>query len=66
MKTISELRDELALLFSAIRTGELDIARAAEMNNSAGKMINASKVQLEYYALRDEAPNIPFLREESK
>jgi len=31
------------------------------MNNTAGKIINAQKVQLEYAALRNAAPNIPFL-----
>jgi hypothetical protein len=31
------------------------------MNNSAGKIINSLKVELEYFALRKEKPNIPFL-----
>ncbi len=61
MKTINELRDELAVLFGSIKEGTADVKVAAEMNNTAGKIINSLKVELEYAALKKAAPSIPFL-----
>jgi len=61
MKSIKELRDNLATLFSQVRDGEVDIKRAAEMNNSAGKIINSIRVELEYAELRKVKPSVSFL-----
>tara|TARA_R100000808_G_C2096281_1_gene114891 strand:- start:117 stop:305 length:189 start_codon:yes stop_codon:yes gene_type:complete len=60
MKNMTELRDELGKVFDRLEAGDLSTKIAAEMNNSAGKMINSVKVQLEYAALRKETPRIPF------
>jgi len=62
MKTIKELRDELGDVFDGLREGTLDVKKAVEMNNAAGKMINTVKVQLEYYHLRQEKPQIDFMK----
>lgn len=61
MKNITELTTQLTKLYQALRDGTIDVKVAAEMNNTAGKIINVQKVQLEYAALRDEAPSIKFL-----
>ena len=61
MKTVTELRDELADVFDQLRTGEIKPKEAGELANVAGKMINSAKIQLEYHALRKSTPNIPFL-----
>lgn len=61
MKTVRELRDELAIVFDQLNSGAIKAKDAGELANVAGKMINSAKVQLEYYALRKETPNIPFL-----
>lgn len=61
MKNISELTQDLGSLYNELRTGTVDIKLATELNNTAGKIISAHKVQLAYHALRDEAPDIPFL-----
>lgn len=61
MKNIEDLRNELTRLFSDIKAGSTDIKAAAEMNNTAGKIINSIKVELEYAALRKESPEIKFL-----
>jgi hypothetical protein len=37
-----------------------------ELANIAGKMISSAKVQVEYYALRKEAPSISFLTAKTK
>jgi hypothetical protein len=61
MLNLQELRTELSEVFVRLKEGDLKAADAKEMNNAAGKIINSAKVELEYYALRDEKPNIPFI-----
>lgn len=63
MRNANELRAELARVFDELKTGQIKPAEAAELANLAGKMIASSKVQVEYYALRKEAPSIEFLKE---
>ena len=61
MKNITYLTASLAALYNDLKTGAIDVKVAGEMNNTAGKIINAQKVQLEYAALTKKTPNIPFL-----
>lgn len=61
MKNVTELREQLSQVFTELRNGGLKHSDAAELANLAGKMITSAKVQLEYYALRKEVPNINFL-----
>jgi len=61
MKNCDELRQELALIFEKLKAGEIKPGEAAELANLAGKMIGSAKVQVEYYAMRNEAPTIAFL-----
>lgn len=61
MKSIKELRDNLANLFDQIKSGETDVKHAAEMNNTAGKIINSLRVELEYAELRKITPSISFM-----
>ena len=61
MKNAEELRDELAQTFAQLKAGEIKASEAAELANLAGKMIVSAKVQVEYFALRKEAPKIDFL-----
>jgi hypothetical protein len=61
MNTIAKLRDELFEVFSNLKSGQIEPKIACEMNNSAGKIINTAKVQLDYHALRKEIPYLPFL-----
>jgi hypothetical protein len=61
MKNLRELREELSDVFANLKSGELCAKDAKELNNAAGKIINSAKVELEYYALRKETPNIPFI-----
>ena len=65
MKNIAELTADLGNLYAELRSGTVDIKLATELNNTAGKIISAHKVQLAYHALRDEAPEIPFLAADS-
>ena len=64
MKNVDELRGQLADVFAQLRAGTIKPGEAAELANLAGKMIGSAKVQVEYYALRTEAPIIGFLETE--
>jgi hypothetical protein len=61
MKTVVDLRNELIDVFDRLRKGELSAKDAKELTNAAGKIINSTKVQLEYATLREETPDIAFL-----
>ena len=65
MNNCDELRKELAKTFAQLKAGEIKTSEAAELANLAGKMIGSAKVQVEYYALRKEAPTIEFLQSPS-
>jgi hypothetical protein len=62
MKHISELTTELSELYEGLKNGTMDVKVATEMNNTAGKIINAQRVQLEYAELRKEQPDIDFMK----
>ncbi|POA21548.1 hypothetical protein C1886_04555 [Pseudomonas sp. FW300-N1A1] len=63
MKNAEELRKNLSEVFRQLQAGELKPTEAAELANLGGKMINSAKVQVEYYALRKEAPRIAWLEQ---
>lgn len=65
MKSITNLTDNLSELFDNIKADAIDLKKASELNNTAGKLLKAYQVQLAYHAMRNEAPNIPFLAAES-
>lgn len=62
MSSIQEVRKELSLVFSGLKDGTLNRPDVTELNNTAGKIINTLKVELEYYALLKEKPDIPFFK----
>ena len=66
MKNAEELRRNLADVFRQLQAGELKPAEAAELANLGGKMINSAKVQVEYFALRKEAPKIAWLEQDAE
>lgn len=61
MKNIQQMTVRLTTLFYQIDKDTIDLKKAAELNNTAGKILKAHQVQLAYHALRGEAPEIPFL-----
>ena len=66
MKHISELTTELSALYDGLKNGTVDVKVAAELNNTAGKIIHAQRVQLEYAELRKEQPDIDFMKTKAK
>lgn len=61
MKNVIELRKELCQVFDELRSKELRPQVAKELVNTAGKIINSVKLELEYAGLRKETPVIEFL-----
>lgn len=55
----------MAQVFAQLKAGAIKPGEAAELANIAGKMIGSAKVQVEYYALRKESPNIEFLKDDA-
>lgn len=64
--TITDIRNDLIDVFNSLRDGTLEIKDAVEINNTAGKIISSSKVQLAYHALRGECPEMPFLAADTR
>ena len=61
MKNVVDLRNELVIIFEQLKAKEISHADAKELNNSAGKIINSVKIELEYAGLCKVIPNIAFL-----
>lgn len=59
---ITELREDLLKVYQKLRTGEMQVSEAKEINNTACKVIASVKVQLVYADLRNEMPDIDFLK----
>jgi hypothetical protein len=64
MKNCKELRNQLAEIFNALRTGDITADEASEFANIAGKMINSAKVQVAYYELLKKQADIEFLQDD--
>ncbi len=64
--TMGELRDELLNLFTDLRNGSIDLKEAVELNNTAGKIINSFKGEMDYWALLKKTPNTDFIEGQSQ
>ena len=53
---IKTLAKELQRVWLDLRKGHIEIPRAKELANCAGKIISAKKVQLEYKCVKDKDP----------
>jgi hypothetical protein len=61
MKNIEDLRNDLLSNYQKTKTGEVSIALAKELSNSAGKIICTVKAQLEYNKYVGNTDRIPFM-----
>ena len=61
MKNITELRVAGIQLLADIRSGEIDTAKAAVMNNSIGKISQTIALELKYREVTKSTGPIPFL-----
>lgn len=58
---ITQLRDELTKVFDNLLAKKISPVTAKEINNTAGKIIGACKVELEYKTLTKSEKKILFL-----
>lgn len=61
MDNVVDMRNALLKVFVGLIDGEIDLPTAAELNNTAGKVLNTVKVELAKAALCGEKPKIDFL-----
>lgn len=66
MKNIKELRDSLADNYEKMKADEMELKLGKELANTAGKLINTIKVELEYNQMVGVKKKIPFLDSEEK
>jgi hypothetical protein len=60
-KDMTELRDQLLDAFEQLKGDPRRVIQVKELTNTAGKVINTVKSQLEYALLRGEEPEIAFM-----
>lgn len=63
MQNITNLRDSLAENYEAMKNKSMDLKLGKELANTAGKIINSLKVELEYNAMFDKKVVIDFLEQ---
>ena len=63
MQNITELRDSLANNYVKMKAGKMNVPLGKELANTAGKIINSLKVELEYNALMGTKNKIDFLEQ---
>lgn len=61
MQNITELRASLADNYENMKAKTMDLKMGKELANTAGKIINSLKVELEYNSMMDIKKEIPFL-----
>lgn len=61
MKNIKNLRDEMVSVFEDIKSDKIDLKKARELTNAAGKILNTVKTQIMYNQLMDKKEKIDFL-----
>ena len=62
MKNITELRTSLADNYTKMKANKMGLNVGKELANTAGKIINSLKVELEYNSMMDIKKEIPFLQ----
>lgn len=62
MQNITELRISLADNYTKMKAGKMNIGLGKELANTAGKIINSLKVELEYRNLIGIKDEIEFLK----
>jgi hypothetical protein len=61
MQNITGLRESLADNYTKMKAGKMSLGVGKELANTAGKIINSIKVELEYNQLLGIKEKIPFL-----
>lgn len=62
INTMTELRDNLADVYTKVVSGDIETEQAKSLSAIAGKMIFTVRTQMEYQVARGEKPNIGFMK----
>jgi hypothetical protein len=66
MQNITELRTSLADNYTRMKAGKMGLNVGKELANTAGKIINSLKVELEYNSMMSIKEEIDFLKKAPK
>ena len=66
MQNITELRTSLSDNYTKMKAGKMALNVGKELANTAGKIINSLKVELEYNSMMDIKEVIEFLKKSPK
>lgn len=66
MQNITELRTSLAENYTRMKAGKMGLNVGKELANTAGKIINSLKVELEYNSMLNIKEEIEFLKKSTK
>lgn len=61
MKNVKELRLEMVDVFEGIKKDKIDLKKARELTNAAGKILSTVKAQIMYNQHMDRKERIDFL-----
>jgi hypothetical protein len=61
IEKVQDLRDDLIAMYQDIKNGKIGLREAKERNNTAGKILNSAKLELEYNAYTKSKARIQFL-----
>lgn len=64
MQNITKLRESLSDNYTKMKAGKMGLNVGKELANTAGKIINSLKVELEYNSMMGIKDKIPFLDKE--
>lgn len=64
MQNIKDLRESLVDNYEKLKSKEMDLKTGKELANTAGKVLNSLKIELEYQTLTGNKKRIDFLEEE--
>jgi hypothetical protein len=56
-----DLRNELVILFNDVKNDRVDVKKAKEMTNTAGKILLSAKIELAYNESMHNGKKIDFL-----
>jgi len=62
MKSVEDMHKELQDVFDELKSGKLDIKVGEALHNNVGKQIGLINLQLKYAELREEKPDLAFLK----
>ena len=66
MQNIVELRNSLSDNYTKMKAGKMGLNVGKELANTAGKIINSLKIELEYNSMMDIKKKIDYLDTETK